>query len=71
VSFAAITLCVASRRVFIVVVYFDMTQSGNFWIHSRKLSGERVVSFILNPTLPETQIEYYIRSLRNGASYKD
>jgi hypothetical protein len=33
VSFAAITLCVASQRVFIIVVYFVMTQSGNFWIH--------------------------------------
>jgi hypothetical protein len=40
VSFASVTLCVASQRVFIfVVVYFvTMTQSGNFWIHSRKLS---------------------------------
>jgi hypothetical protein len=35
VSFAAIALCVASQRVF-VVVYFVMTQSGNFWIHLRK-----------------------------------
>jgi hypothetical protein len=36
VSFAAITLCVASQRVFIAVsVYFFMTQSGNFWIHPR------------------------------------
>jgi hypothetical protein len=34
VSFAAITLCVASQRVFIVV-YFVMTQSGFFWIHPR------------------------------------
>jgi hypothetical protein len=34
VSFAAITLCVASQRVFIVV-YFVMTQSGNFWMHPR------------------------------------
>jgi hypothetical protein len=34
VSFAAITLCVASQRVFIVVsVYFVVTQSGNFWIY--------------------------------------
>jgi hypothetical protein len=32
VSIAAITLCVASQRVFIVV-YFVMTQFGNFWIH--------------------------------------
>jgi hypothetical protein len=31
-SFAAITLYVASQRVF-VVVYFVTTQSGNFWIH--------------------------------------
>jgi hypothetical protein len=36
VSFVAITLCVASQRVFIViVVYFVMTQSGNFWIRPR------------------------------------
>jgi hypothetical protein len=37
VSFAAITLYVASQRVFVVVVvvYFIMTQSGNFWIHPR------------------------------------
>jgi hypothetical protein len=34
VSFAAITLCVASERVFIVdVIYFVMTKFGNFWIH--------------------------------------
>jgi hypothetical protein len=33
VSFVAITLCVASQRVFIIAVYFVMTQSGNFWIH--------------------------------------
>jgi hypothetical protein len=39
VSFATVTLCVASQRVFIVVVvvvvYFVMTQSGNFWINPR------------------------------------
>jgi hypothetical protein len=35
---AAITLCVASQPVFIVIsVYFFMTQSGNFWIHPRML----------------------------------
>jgi hypothetical protein len=33
-SFAAITLCVASQRVFIVV-YLVTTQSGNFWIYPR------------------------------------
>jgi hypothetical protein len=38
VSFAAITLCVASQRVFIVV-YFSLTQSGNFWIHPRIVQG--------------------------------
>jgi hypothetical protein len=32
VSFAAITLCVASQRVFIFVISLS-TQSGNFWIH--------------------------------------
>jgi hypothetical protein len=42
VSFAAITFCVASQRVFIVViVYFIMTQSGNFWIHSRIIMYRR------------------------------
>jgi hypothetical protein len=36
VSFATITLYVASERVFIVVsIYFVMTQSGNFWILPR------------------------------------
>jgi hypothetical protein len=36
VRFAAITLCVASQRVFIVVsVYFVMTRSENYWIHPR------------------------------------
>jgi hypothetical protein len=36
VSFAAITLCVASQRVIPKVsVYFVMTQSGNFCIHPR------------------------------------
>jgi hypothetical protein len=33
VSFAAITLCIASQPVFVVIsVYFVMNQSGNFWI---------------------------------------
>jgi hypothetical protein len=39
VNFAAIILYVASQRVIPKVrVYFVMTQSGNFWIHSRMLS---------------------------------
>jgi hypothetical protein len=40
-SFATITLCVASQWVFIVVsVYFFMTQSGNFWIHPPTLLND-------------------------------
>jgi hypothetical protein len=36
VNFVAITIFVASQRVFIVVrIYFVMTQSGNFWIQTR------------------------------------
>jgi len=38
VTFAAVTLCVASQRVFIVVVAsFIMTQSGNVWILPRNM----------------------------------
>jgi hypothetical protein len=41
VGLAAITLCVASQRVFVVVVVvvvvdLVMTQSGNFWIYPRR-----------------------------------
>jgi hypothetical protein len=49
VSFAAITLCVASQQVFIVVsVYFVMTPSGNFWIHpcTRSLFQRHLVAEI-------------------------
>jgi hypothetical protein len=36
VTFAAITVFVASQRVFIVFVVISLsTQSGNFWIYSR------------------------------------
>jgi hypothetical protein len=42
VSFVAITFCVASQGVFIVVVvYFVMTQSGNFWIHPRTVNANQ------------------------------
>jgi hypothetical protein len=44
VSFATITLCVASQRMFIVVVYFVMAQSGNFWIYPR--IGYRAVAIL-------------------------
>jgi hypothetical protein len=48
VSFAAMNLCVASQRVFVVVVVvvvvdLVMTQSGNVWIHPRALA--RLCSF--------------------------
>jgi hypothetical protein len=46
VNFAAITLYVASQRVFIVVVaYFVMTQSGNFWVHLRTYRAKVFVNF--------------------------
>jgi hypothetical protein len=34
------TLCFASRQVFVIVavVYVFMTQSGNFWIHPRTVT---------------------------------
>jgi hypothetical protein len=52
VSFAAITLYISSQRVFIVaVVYFVMTQSGNFWIHPRTILQQRSMLYI-NP-IPE------------------
>jgi hypothetical protein len=38
VSFAAITLCVTSQRVFLLLLLLFIslsTQSGNFWIHPR------------------------------------
>jgi hypothetical protein len=36
VSFAAITLCVASQPVFVFLLYISLsTQSGNFWIYLR------------------------------------
>jgi hypothetical protein len=42
-SFTAITLCFVSQRVFnVVVVYFVMTQSGNFWIHPRIYDSKRI-----------------------------
>jgi hypothetical protein len=60
VSFVAITLCVASQRVFIVVhVYFFMTQSGNLWIHSLKATGKfikRKPEFHVAPSTTNYQV---------------
>jgi hypothetical protein len=41
VSSAVITLCIASQRVF--VVYFVMTESGNFWIYPRVIAVDEWV----------------------------
>jgi hypothetical protein len=50
-SFAAIALRVASQRVFVVVVvvvvYFVMTQSVNFWIHPRISGSDLVFPWLL------------------------
>jgi uncharacterized membrane protein len=52
VIFAAITLCVASQQVFIVVnIYFVITQSGNFWIHPHIFQQNEIidkVGFVLS-----------------------
>jgi hypothetical protein len=45
-TWAVITLCTASQRVFIVIVivYCVTTQSGNFWIHRRILEFDSSAS---------------------------
>jgi hypothetical protein len=57
VTFVAIILCVASQRVFIVVVvYFVMTQSGNIWIHLRMLRDR-----IINQQVHKLMINIYMQ----------
>jgi hypothetical protein len=46
VNSVAITLCVASQRVFVVVVSLS-TQSGNFWIRPSILHVQHFHTFIL------------------------
>jgi hypothetical protein len=54
VSFAAITLCVASQRVFIVVANISLsTQSGNIWIHARIVHYECPLPY---PQLPVQRV---------------
>jgi hypothetical protein len=48
-SFAAITLCVASQRVYIVISL--STQSGNFWIHPPILSMQTPCCFTFSKKL--------------------
>jgi hypothetical protein len=58
VSFAAITLCVVSQRVFIVFLFISSsTQSGNLWIHPRMLFGltpQRSSDICLNVSIVST-----------------
>jgi hypothetical protein len=73
---------VASQRVFIVViVYFVMTQSGNFWIHPRTSSwrGAQLKNTVTTLTLPFTLSVYEAETIflinvssyeKIGASYK-
>jgi hypothetical protein len=60
VSFAAITLYVASQQVFVVSVYFLSTQSGKFWIHShiQTLSEKSQVSWIFESEHSYTEREH-------------
>jgi hypothetical protein len=50
VSFATITLCVTSQRVFIIVVISLSTQSGDFWIHPRIATCTYYVLVLFVPT---------------------
>jgi hypothetical protein len=57
VSFATITLCVASQRVFVVVVISLSTQSRNFFVHplkSRICDCSLDRSAAQHPTCPPT-----------------
>jgi hypothetical protein len=76
VSSAAITLCVASQRVFIVVsVYFVMIQSGNFWIHPRtwvflvnnETSALKIGKFIHFTSRPDQLSKGYRRIKQPGS----
>jgi hypothetical protein len=75
VNFAAITLYIASERVFVdVSIHFFMTQSGNFWIHPLKCRcSSSSVEFLcfasrVRSVLPQnssdlfTSIHYYVKN---------
>jgi len=57
VSFAAVTLCVASQRVSVIVVYFVITQSGNFWMHPPKSDELNKMSYTLNRDVFELNLQ--------------
>jgi hypothetical protein len=56
VSFAAITLYVASQQVFILLLFISLpTQSGKFWIHPRILT-ELSISDVEGSSRPRPQL---------------
>jgi hypothetical protein len=58
VSFAVITLSVASQRVIRKVnVYFFIIQSGNFWIHPRISTQTRLQNSI--PLRPTIEVQFF------------
>jgi hypothetical protein len=66
-SFSAITLCVASQRVFIVVVivYFVMTQSGNFWITLIYINTK------VHPLKLQWQVYEHVTKFRSSINFKE
>jgi hypothetical protein len=68
VNFAAITLCVASQRVFIV--YFVMSQSGNFWIHLRIVTHIHSLTVMTNlaASVICTHIHIHVAYERRGGT---
>jgi hypothetical protein len=71
VSFAAITLCVASQRVFIVVVISLSTQSGNLWIHLRRLRNilyfcayMKFLTYYEAPVIPLRSVSNFCSNVR-------
>jgi hypothetical protein len=70
VSFATITLCVASQRVFVffVAYYFVMTQYGNFWIHHSLVYTFLLLTYFCISS--EARVLAYLRHfIRNGHIY--
>jgi hypothetical protein len=63
--FAIINLCVASQQVFIVVVavYFIMTKSRNFWIHSHMCLKHIIAK-------DQKTLEFYEPASNLGARHK-
>jgi hypothetical protein len=72
VSFAAITLCVASHLVFIVVgLYFVMTQSGNFWIRPRTSQTVDTVEHNYGVMIQAPAQNFYVSIINDVVSTTD